>query len=344
MSVARPVLCIIADDLTGALDAAAPFAGRGLSVRVALSPAALPDVLSAGADVVAVNTASREIPEDAAVARVAQVRAALPAGLRIFKKVDSRLKGHVAAELAALGPARLLVAPAIPVFGRIVQAGAVTGFGTQAPIPVAQALGDLADRALIPDTASAGDMQAALLAAPGDALPVGARGLAEALAIRLSGRTTLLPFRPRAARALLVIGSRDPITLAQVAALRARGGVDWRAAPDGALSDRAPCAALTLVQATDGGGQADGAAVAAALAAAVHPRLTRDARALFLSGGATAEAVLAAMGIGHLLLHGECLPGVPAATADGRIVLTKSGGFGTSDLLSDLARILAENS
>ena len=34
----NPTLAIIADDLTGALDSAAPFAGRGLRAVVALDP------------------------------------------------------------------------------------------------------------------------------------------------------------------------------------------------------------------------------------------------------------------------------------------------------------------
>mgnify|MGYP002653296247 FL=1 len=41
MSGAAPRLAIIGDDLTGTLDAAAPFAARGARVQVALNPAAL---------------------------------------------------------------------------------------------------------------------------------------------------------------------------------------------------------------------------------------------------------------------------------------------------------------
>lgn len=334
------MLCIIADDLTGAFDAAAPFAGRGLQTMVALRPEDLPAALATGAAVVAVSTRSREIAAEAAAGRVAQVAALLPPGTRVFKKVDSRLKGHVAAELAALAPAALLVAPAIPDFGRIVAGGAVAGFGVETPIPVAAVLGDLAGRAVIPDTASPQDMDAALAAAPEGALLVGARGLAEALARAMTGKAEAVAPRPSAGRALMVVGSRDPITVAQVRALRDKGA-DWRGAPNGVLDDRRPGAALTLVQALPGGTVTTGEAVSAALAEAVHPALTEGAEALFLTGGATAEAVTDAMALGPVRLVGEVLPGVPLAMAGARAVIVKSGGFGGDETLTRLAAILS---
>jgi uncharacterized protein YgbK (DUF1537 family) len=344
------LLCIIADDLTGALDAAAPFAGRGLSVVVALHPDAMEGALSKGSDVVAVSTQSREVSQELAAERVAAVAGVLPAGTRVFKKVDSRLKGHVAAELAALSPASLLVAPAIPEFGRVVRAGAVCGFGVDSAIPVAARLGVLAARAHLPDTASASDMQAALAKAPLDALLVGARGLAEALAIQMTARTTAVAPRPRAERALMVVGSRDPITLAQVAELQARGA-DLRGAPNGQMDDRRPLAKLTVVQALPGTTKVSGDDVAQALATSVHPLLTDAADAIFLTGGATAEAVMRAMSLQLLWLEGEILPGIPLAwefdPATGgsgigrrRAVILKSGGFGGEDTLIRLADIL----
>ncbi|MFE3839104.1 four-carbon acid sugar kinase family protein [Pseudogemmobacter sonorensis] len=347
MSTLSPAgLCIIADDLTGALDAAAPFAGRGLDVEVALSPEALPEALAEalgrGAPVLAVTTASREIPAHRARAALARTRALLPPQARVFKKIDSRMKGHVEAELSALAPRHLLVAPAIPDFGRLVQDGHVTGFGVDQPIPVAGALGAFAPLATIPDTASAQDMLAALDAAPADALLVGAKGLAEALAIRLSGQQGARPARPVARAALAAIGSTDPITLAQVQALRAAGGVDWRGAPLGRLpgSARGPLGALTLVQAMPGDQPASGEEVAAALTASLHPGLTMQADLLFLTGGATAEAVLSAMGLRHMNLVGEVFPGVPLARRGALSIITKSGGFGGPDLLADLAALL----
>lgn len=328
-------LCIIADDLTGALDAAAPFAERGLSTRVALGAEATAEAAALNPQVMAVSTRSRDGDEAAARAAMAQVLAALPPGVALMKKVDLRLKGHVAAELAVLDPPAMLVAPAIPDFGRITRDGQVRGFGVDQPIPVRDRLGDLAGRATIPDVATRDDMRAALAAAPAGALLVGARGLAEALAIALTGQHDAPPARPPQGRALLVVGSRDPITLAQVA--RA-GGAALAAAPLGDLANAESLAEtpFLLVQATPGDTPRAGDAVARALARSVHPHLTRGRRSLLLTGGATAEAVLAEMGVSLLDLRGECLPGLPLAYAGERCIIAKSGGFGDEGTLATL--------
>lgn len=334
------LICIIADDLTGAFDAAAPFAGRGQSVIVALHPGAMARALSFASDVVAVSTQSREISPREAASRVAAIAASLPAGVRLFKKVDSRLKGNVAAELAALAPRHLLVAPAIPEFGRIVRNGHVSGFGIDKPISVAGTLGELIKMAEVPDISSTAEMQAALRVVPNETLLVGARGLAEALAVAMTGRAEkrLVP-RP-VERILMVIGSRDPITLAQVAALRAERGVDWHGAPNGVMAALGSSGEVTVVQATPGTLAATGNDVAAALANSVHPALTAQADAIFLTGGATAEAVLRQMALEVLQLEGEVLPGVPLARAGNQAMILKSGGFGNEETLVQLFRIL----
>ncbi|WP_165644639.1 four-carbon acid sugar kinase family protein, partial [Oharaeibacter diazotrophicus] len=56
-------VAIVADDLTGALDTAAPFVSAGLAAAVAVTPAALDEAIGTGARVVAVATASRALPE-----------------------------------------------------------------------------------------------------------------------------------------------------------------------------------------------------------------------------------------------------------------------------------------
>ncbi len=44
------------------------------------------------------------------------------------------------------------------------------------------------------------------------------------------------------------------------------------------------------------------------------------------------------MGVSRFRLLGECMPGIALAFADGRYIITKSGGFGGPDTLSDIAR------
>ena len=134
---------VIADDLTGALDTAAPFAARGWRTCVVPWPGPSPRALSAivrrasgGHDVVVIETASRHVAAREAARRVRAVVAAASradagtASPRAFyKKIDSTLRGNVVAELAAFRAATatpcLPVAPAFPAHGRTTRAGAV---------------------------------------------------------------------------------------------------------------------------------------------------------------------------------------------------------------------------
>ena len=332
------MLAILADDLTGALDTAAPFAARGMHVQVALTVDAIGEAVQERPDVLSINLDSRELTADAARRLTAATLAALPAGIRLFKKVDSRLKGHVAAELDVLSYRAALVAPAIPDFGRVVKAGCVHGFGVETPIPIVETLGSHAARATIPDISDQGEMRSWLEQSEktGIDLLIGARGLAEALAERLSGRAdgqiADIPGGP----ALFVIGSRDPITLAQVDALRAAFDPHYLPALNGWLVEaNFHGHAITLVQAVPGKEAAGSLEVSQALANSVFPGLAR-ASTLLLCGGATAQAVLGKIEIRRFRLLGECLPGLGLAHAQGHCIIAKSGGFGQLDALSKI--------
>ncbi|AOF93764.1 four-carbon acid sugar kinase family protein [Sinorhizobium sp. RAC02] len=334
------MLAILADDLTGALDTAAPFAARGMHVEVALSTSAVGEALREAPEVLSINLASREIGAEAARRETERALATLPAGTRLFKKVDSRLKGHISAELDAMPYQAALVAPAIPAFGRIVKDGCVTGFGVDAPISIAERLGSHAARATIPDIASQNELHLWLERADeaGIDLLVGARGLAEAFAEAMSGQAPARAAEIPAGPGLFVIGSRDPITLAQIEALLGHGDLRHLPAPNGRLDGaRTDGSALTLVQAVPGEDIATSEEVSHALAQSVCPDLAAAASTLLLSGGATAEAVLKKMGIVRFRLRGECLPGLGLAHAQGHCIIAKSGGFGEPDTLREIA-------
>ena len=123
-------VAIVADDLTGALDTAAPFAARGAKTRVVVALERLASCLEAWAEnapqVVAVNTESRHLPSHEAAERVVEATRLLE---RLspdvwFKKIDSTLRGQVVAEsLAMLSVTgrQLLVAPAVPAQQRVVR-------------------------------------------------------------------------------------------------------------------------------------------------------------------------------------------------------------------------------
>lgn len=340
------MLAIIADDLTGALDTAAPFASRGLHCEVALRANAIPAALAHNPQVLSVDTGSRDMDPAAARKATAAVLAQLPAGSVLFKKVDSRLKGHIAAELDVTPYRSALVAPAIPDFGRVAEAGHLKGFGVDTAISIAETLGRHASLAMIPDTRSQDEMSEGLAKAQeaGVDLLVGARGLAEALAQQMTEKTparlTDIPTGP----SLFVVGSRDPITLAQIRELRAAHAVRYLPAPNGELNNALPDGSLiTLVQAVPGSEPETGQNVSKRLAASVCPALTAAASTLLLSGGATAGAVLETMSITHFRLIGECMPGMGLAHADGRCIIAKSGGFGTPGTLKKIADIIRRN-
>lgn len=121
---------VIADDFTGANDAGSGLAQAGARVHVLFSP--LPPEGREAADVWVISTDSRAVTPALAAERVTQaVRHYAPQIKQgwLFKKIDSTLRGNVAAELlaalAASGRSLALVAPAVPHLGRITRAGQV---------------------------------------------------------------------------------------------------------------------------------------------------------------------------------------------------------------------------
>ena len=123
---------IIADDLTGAADCAIAFAKRGLESVVAWEK----HTDAGGVQVLSVDAGTRRLPpEQAAKLQVDVLAAHYRAGLRLYKKIDSTVRGQPAAELAALlayapaqseGRPRLaILAPAFPGTGRVTVNGSI---------------------------------------------------------------------------------------------------------------------------------------------------------------------------------------------------------------------------
>jgi len=333
---------IIADDLTGALDSAVAFTGGGRRVVVARDVARIPEALERAPDVLSVNLACREGDADTARARMRACVDQLDLGAVpvVVKKVDSRLKGHVGVECAALAdamaPERIVALPAVPQMGRVQQDGAVTGDGIDAPI----ALAPLFDRPVTIPEATTDAQLDACVAAEGRVLWVGARGLCFALTRRLFG--PLDPVDWQLAHPLVfAVGSRDPITVEQVEALR--GALPIAALPDGRAAGDVPASGTTVFQMTESGAgrTPEDAARDFADAVADHLRATRP-DGLLATGGETAQAILDRLGIGVLDVRAELAPGLPVSQARvpwGTLqIATKSGGFGEPDLLRRIAR------
>ncbi|NYJ14102.1 uncharacterized protein YgbK (DUF1537 family) [Rhizobium leguminosarum] len=340
---------IIADDLTGALDTGTPFIAAGLSVAVAIDVAAAQDAITTGCDVVVINTASRALDEREAAERI-RLAVGMLGGAKpgiVMKKIDSRLKGNVAAEslalAAALGLKNILVAPAIPDQERVTYRGCVVGRGVDRPLPIADLFAG-ADNVLVADAEDDTDLDQI---AEGHVwlttLAVGARGLGAAFARRLgeTGRRPATDFTA-SPRTLFAFGSRDPITSAQMNRLEASGALRMVVdAPKGEI-ECGEGLALPVLLRCSGDMAADAALVADDFAAGVK-RVIDDTRPdmLMVGGGDTALAVFRALGVRVLMPKGEIEAGIPwfdVTAADGRSFrcAVKSGGFGKPDSLLKL--------
>lgn len=125
-------IAIVADDLTGSGDTAVQFVRSGWPTQLSVGRArqALADPAASQAEVVAVTTHSRALPaEQAAMVVCEDVAALRTAGVkRLYKKVDSTLRGAFKAEIDAArrawrDDAIAVVCPAFPDTGRTVRGG-----------------------------------------------------------------------------------------------------------------------------------------------------------------------------------------------------------------------------
>lgn len=253
---------IIADDLTGAADAAAAYGPTHSSSVILDVHSTWPD-----AKILSVNTESRYLaPAEAARAVTTAVDQSLRQHRRVFKKIDSLLRGNVGVEVAATlarltqggGKGLAVVAPAFPGTGRTTLGGIVHVNGVphtagnyngdvaaalaagrltaevaetsgRTPEDLARHLRDVRDRgidAVVLDAVSDADLEA--IAAAADlldcpALLVGSGGLAGHIAPRDEAAAARNAQVRRVSRTLTVIGSYSGLARQQTDALVAAG-------------------------------------------------------------------------------------------------------------------------
>ena len=263
-----------------------------------------------------------EEPAGAHVLRALSSRRARQARL-LYKKIDSTLRGNVAAELAAardaLGRKRpIIVAPAFPAQGRTVRGGRVLVDGK----PLRG--GDLKRKlrgldVTICDAATEAELRRIArngLELEPRPLFVGSAGLARALAAELPRRKPRPSRKPRGEIAV-VVGSASPMSQRQADRL-ARGAKRESVALYRLEWSRTTADAPALVKAFG-------------RIAAKH----ENCGAYVLTGGDTARAVLEARGVRGIRLLGEVEPGVPFGISipGDVLVCTKAGGFGRPDTL-----------
>ena len=332
-----PKILAIADDLTGALEVGAKFAGQGIPSLVTTQ-----GTRNLAYPVVVLDTESRHLPPDEAARAVA--KAASASAELLYKKTDSTLRGNIAAELRALlalrPAARILYVAAYPALGRTVRNGHLlvhgvpvhqSAFASDALNPVedsslARLLGDLP--CTVCDGASDDDVRRSTeeaLGSPGSIILAGPASVAAALAELLE-----IPRQParawlRVANCLVVNGSRHEMSARQVAYAEAKGCAPWQI-----LRPAIP----------DGSSAADSAA---AIGHAVVERLgAADIDAVMVFGGDTAFGILKALGSPPLEPVGEVVTGVAVSQVVGRnlTLITKAGGFGEESLIGRVRDML----
>jgi uncharacterized protein YgbK (DUF1537 family) len=330
---------LIADDLTGACDAAVHFARRGYRTRVRLASD------SEEVSVLAISAESRHLSAAELGPVMDQLAQRLPVdrARTLFKKIDSTLRGNVGAEIAAarsaFGCETAVITPALPAMGRTVEGGYLRVAGAEAidlaarlrsqgleacahvqPGAVSSAI-QAGARFISVDATCDQDLDTIAAEVLGSAkriLWAGSAGLASALARTLPWVGAARPAPRPASSVLFCIGSDHPVTVEQQGHLLALGRSEYVVLN---LLVRQTCVdrVRELV------GNAAGAATA-----------------LVLSGGDTASLVCRALGAGRIDLEDEIVAGIPwgylhGGAFDGSRVATKSGGFGSPHALIQVA-------
>ena len=353
---------LIADDLTGACDAAVPFAARGLRSIVRVARGTNPT----RADVLAVSTESRDLAPAEIRCALAAVAADDQAGsaARVFKKIDSTLRGNTGLEIVAalefFDCEAAVVCPAFPRMHRVVEGGflRLTNAPQFTPVEIAARLRLQSGQAcahtgadgiaailgtgtrIVSVDANCDDdldrIAATLFSMGRRILWTGSAGLASALARLLGEGHAPTPAPVSSGAALFCIGSDHDVTLAQQDALLAQRP-SLLLHPH-STSREVICDALARGQHV----------ILRISRGRVSVEQVRDAitgapaAALVLSGGDTASLVCRAAGVRRIELCDEIVVGLPRGVAhggefDGISIAAKSGGFGDRDALIQVA-------
>jgi len=359
-------LRLLADDLTGALDTAAQFAGACGPVTVRYRDGDW----RAPVACLAFDTATREADESRVAAELWRLARFFADSSVAFRKLDSQLRGHPALELERAlslgGFTSAAIAPAFPAQGRVTRDGvqyvreldggwqpARPGFARElAELGLAVKLAGSPDAIrgaglFLCDAETDADLAAIVAAGKALAPPIlwcGSAGLARALA-GVAPPAEPVPGEPL----LAIVGSAHPVTRAQLDRVADAHPELRIAVCEGAAEaeEVRACvagrgAALVTFLVPGSMLAAEASRRLAAILAELAPRLDRPG-GLFVSGGETLRGLADAVGAEAFEVTGEIAPGLPAARVcggrwDGVELVSKSGGFGEPDLV---ARLLA---
>ena len=358
---------ILADDLTGALDAAGCFASLGSALPVVFDAAHLPETES-----FAVSTGSRDITESEVAERMERFLSVFDTQDGIaFKKIDSLLRGHVAAEIAHLVRRShfhsAVIAPAFPALDRITRNGRqwaklagddrhrmvgpdlrndFARFGMDLRLGLPDDTQGGSPQVFMADAQTDGDLNAIVDSCrrAGRLLWCGSAGLADSLAGSRRG-----PVGLAAKRTLVICGTRHPVASLQLERLGAKDrsgvlsiqpGYDAEKAIE-FVNDRLRSGKWTAVSVDFPQMLPEEARASfTTLAKKILPELDRP-DVLFVMGGDTLQLSCDVLGARELTVRGLLLPGIPVSEFrdgdwKGLTVVSKSGAFGPAQTLCDV--------
>ena len=370
-------LVIIADDLTGAIDTGVQFSRAGISTLVTTRDARHGQVPEGQATALVIDIESRDLPPEQAAARVERcVAAARRAGVQLFyKKTDSTLRGNVGAELAALlcstGAQRLYFVPALPAAGRVTRGGAQWVDG----VPLAPSIGALIGsqtKVAVVSVPRGADPEPILANGPGPAIIVfdaetdadlariagwlaalpaplllaGCAGFASALPGVLPLPRSPAPGIRLRPPLLLLCGSRNAVSRAQLREAEARGVASWPTGAAGAadVCHRLGTDGIAILKTPDADSSGSVGALAR-LAREVWTRVPVGTIAVF--GGDTAYAVLKELEAPAVVPVREICQGTVACRLGASLAadmgfITKAGGFGPTDVIKRIQEALTQ--
>lgn len=373
---------ILADDLTGALDTAAAFAGNA-PVYIDRPPTGDGDAGGLGDPVSVVATPTRDVAVEALPEYLAPVAGWFTSGGLAFKKVDSLLRGNTFEEVAWLfrhaGFKRVVFAPAFPAQGRITSGdrqwivrpgrepeavaeplmGAFARLGLRSDTAAEEVVEKAAD-VWIPEIATDADLDRVVQQAQsleGPILWVGSAGLGNALARRfgLSPQSdSAVPLAKGAGPTVLVSASFQPVFREQWALLRASRTVQAVAeagdvAQIGRVVDLARAGADEAwfdLSPRETVSPEQAMACLGANTAVLVEHLPKPGQ-LVVVGGDTLLGLCRASGAAGLLAHPSIRAGWGCARLmggawDGVPCYSRSGAFGTADDLVALYGVLSQ--
>lgn len=363
---------IITDDFTSALDGTGCFAGLGWDTTVLLAPDE-----HAAASVVSLDTDTREAMRDSGRQLIADAALQWRDADTLVLQFDSTLRGHVAHDcltvMVASGRRKLLIAPAFPSAGRTTVNGSVlldgvpvhqTAFAADPSLPVLQShipalfsewntevqiardaahARELLEHCDVVVVDARTEVELDQIAADFASMPqlvlAGSTGLLRALARTLplpdntpasppAGLHCGLAGLPPVSQPCLVVGSMNPAARRQLARVRGQQRIRVLATEDDRLaSEKLRRQSMQqLVQ----------------RAAQLMQQQLADG--LVVTGGETARRIVDQLPDVSLRVLAEVMPGVPLAEVRSSAcvfpMITKAGGFGDDQALSDCVRLL----